>query len=298
MGYLHIPNLYRPEAQRILEFKRLYALEKIHGTSAHLGWRKGTLKVFPGGEGIERFQAIFDLLAIQELFRAKFGDVSEATIFGEAYGGKQQGMSATYGPNLRFVAFDVEIDGRWLMVEQAAGFTKEFGLEFVDYALIPATIEAIDAERDKPSAQAIRNGVVESKIREGVVLRPPFEVTLNNGERLIAKHKRVEFSERSSGYPGLLDPVKKAAMESGEKVAAEWVTAERLEHVIDHIKARRGDGRELSIEDTSAVVAEMVEDVRRESASEVIWDKGLQKPIGHKTVKLFKARLEASIPRS
>ena len=39
MGYLHVPNLYRPEAQAILEFKRLYALEKIHGTSAHIQWK-------------------------------------------------------------------------------------------------------------------------------------------------------------------------------------------------------------------------------------------------------------------
>jgi len=31
MGYAHIVNLYRPEAQTILLFKECYALEKIHG---------------------------------------------------------------------------------------------------------------------------------------------------------------------------------------------------------------------------------------------------------------------------
>ena len=38
MGYLHIENLYRPIAQSILLFREVYALEKIHGTSAHVGW--------------------------------------------------------------------------------------------------------------------------------------------------------------------------------------------------------------------------------------------------------------------
>ena len=41
MGYRHIENLYRPRAQTILLFRECYALEKIHGTSAHVAWRDG-----------------------------------------------------------------------------------------------------------------------------------------------------------------------------------------------------------------------------------------------------------------
>ena len=48
MGYLHIDNLYK--AQDILNFKTCYALEKIHGTSAHLKWDNGELTFFSGGE--------------------------------------------------------------------------------------------------------------------------------------------------------------------------------------------------------------------------------------------------------
>lgn len=36
MGYLHIENLYKN--QTVLMFKELYALEKLHGTSAHIAW--------------------------------------------------------------------------------------------------------------------------------------------------------------------------------------------------------------------------------------------------------------------
>ena len=304
MGYLSIPNLYREEAQRILEFKRLWATEKIHGTSASVDW-KGTgdkmlfdLTFFSGGCSYDLFVGLFDRDALRGTFSEKFG-MQPVTIYGEAYGGKLQGMSDTYGKFIKFVAFDVKVGDSWLAVPQAHAVAHSLGLDFVDYVEIPSTIEAIDAERDRPSVQAVKNGITEPKLREGVVLRPPFECTLNNGARLIAKHKRAEFAERSSGYPGLLDPAKKEALENAEAIVEEWVTAQRLEHVIDHIKARRGDGRDLGIEDTGAVIKEMCEDVQREAAGEVVpallGSKDLAKAIGHKTVKMFKMRLEAGL---
>lgn len=291
MGYLHVPNLYRPEAQQILEFKRLFACEKLHGTSTSLTWKNGKLTFFSGGENHARFMALFDVEKLTAHFVEKVG-FEEATVYGEAYGGKQQGMSATYGKDLRFTAFDVQIGGRWLAVLQAHAFVHSLDLEFVDYAEIPATLEAIDAERDKPSTQAARNGVGVDKIREGVVLRPPFEVTLNNGARLIAKHKRAEFAERATTP---IDPAKAGALAAVQAIVEEWVTPMRLEHVIDHIKGSWGDGREPSIEDTSSVIKDMVEDVLREGAGEVADSKDIRKAIGSRAVKLFKARLEASI---
>ena len=42
MGYLHIDNLYKN--QTVLAFRRCFALEKVHGTSAHIAWRDGKEK--------------------------------------------------------------------------------------------------------------------------------------------------------------------------------------------------------------------------------------------------------------
>lgn len=60
MGYMKIPNLYRPEAQAVLAFREVYALEKVHGTSAHLTWDGEKLTVFPGGEKLEKLLEFFD----------------------------------------------------------------------------------------------------------------------------------------------------------------------------------------------------------------------------------------------
>lgn len=188
MGYLHIDNLYK--AQEILSFRTCYALEKIHGTSAHVYWRKGAVGFFSGGESHARFSAIFDEAFLTRKFAERFTADDSVTVFGEAYGGKCQQMSKTYGLDLRFIAFDVQVGESWLSVPQAADCSAHLGLEFVDYAEVSTELAALDAERDKPSSQAKRNGIVDDKVREGVVLRPPFEVMLNNGRRVIAKHKR------------------------------------------------------------------------------------------------------------
>lgn len=288
MGYLHIENLYK--AQELLEFKRCYALEKIHGTSAHVAFRHGQLTFFSGGEKHATFAALFDAVALEATFRERFTDESDVTVYGEAYGGKCQHMSGTYGPTLRFVAFDVKIGDSFLAVPNAHGFVEHLGLEFVDYALVSTDLEALDAERDKPSTQAVRNGITEPKIREGVVLRPVHEWTDHRGNRVIVKHKRAEFAER--GRPKVdLDPSKRELLESADGIALEWVTPMRLEHVIDAVLSARDD-KEIGMRDTPLVIAAMLEDVTREAAGEIIDSQPARKAMSQRTVALFKERVQ------
>lgn len=53
MGYLHIENLYKN--QDIMMFKECYALEKIHGTGAHVKWKNAQVEYFSGGAQNEVF---------------------------------------------------------------------------------------------------------------------------------------------------------------------------------------------------------------------------------------------------
>jgi RNA ligase len=279
MGYLHIDNLYK--TQDILAFKECYALEKIHGTSAHIRWDGEFVHFFSGGEKHESFSSLFDHGELYRLFKEKVE--STCFIYGEAYGGKCQGMSKTYGASLKFIAFDVMIGGVWLSVQQAFEFVSAFGLEFVAFAKVLTDIKLLDAERDKPSTQAIRNGIEEPKLREGVVLRPPFEVTTNNGKRIIAKHKRPEFSERMS-IPEV-DPTKRQIMEDAEAIAFEWVTLMRLNHVIDKLVGEK----DMSL--TGEVIKAMVEDVLREAKGEIVDDKSVRKAIGARAAKIYKEHI-------
>lgn len=282
MGYMHIENLYRPEAQRILEFKRLYALEKIHGTSAHVAWDGHDLRFFAGGSDHKTFTALFDFDYLRAKFAEKFGE-NPAIVYGEAYGGKCQGMRKTYGDTLRFVAFDVLVGDSWLDVKSAEDVAQALGISFVFYEIVTTDIASLDAARDRPSEQAKRNGIVEPCITEGVVLRPLFEVKTNNGHRLIAKHKRAEFSERKT-IPSI-DPTKREMMEKADEIANEWVTEMRLTHVLDHL------GNPSEPQNTPDVIRAMIEDVSREASGEIVESKAAMRAIGAATAKMFKARI-------
>lgn len=290
MSYMHIENLYK--AREILEFKTCYALEKIHGTSAHVAYRDGVLRLSSGGESAERFAKLFDREKLSTAFAAKFTPLDPVTVYGEAYGGKQQGMSKTYGAELKFIAFEVKVGDVFLSVPKAFTLATDLGFEFVDYVCIETNMDAINEQRDRPSTQAARNGIMEPKLREGVVLRPPFEVVTNNGRRIIAKHKREEFSERGTPKFEDLDPTRRMILEKAEAIADEWVTPMRLSHVIDRLISERED-KDVSMKDTPVLIVLMNEDVTREASGEIVGSPEVRKHIGQKTVKLLKERLSA-----
>jgi len=281
MGYLHIDNLYKN--QDILLFKECYALEKIHGTSANIKWKDDKIIFFSGGSKYESFKKIFDISFLEKKFKELFEGI-DVTIFGESYGGKCQGMSETYGKEMKFIVFDVKIDENWLNVPNAEEVTKKLNLEFVDYVKIKTDLKLLDAERGKESTQAIRNGCGEGKLREGVVLRPLIEVMKNNGGRIIVKHKRAEFIETRTKRE--VNPGQLKILEEAKAIAEEWVTPMRLNHVLDKL------GNPTEIEKIGVVIKAMIEDVTREAKGEIKESKQSMQFIGKKTAELYKRRLK------
>ena len=314
MGYAHISNLYRPEAQTILLFKECYSLEKIHGTSSNLSFKADVspslstsqIKLFSGGANPVNFATLFDLNKLILIF-TEIGH-PKVTVYGEAYGGKEQGMSYLYGNKLKFIVFDVKIgdddEGYFLTVPEAEAIAIKLGLEFVHYKKIPATLEVIDAERDADSVQAVRNGIdltnlptlsdgtKRTALREGVVLRPLVEMSYR-GSRICAKHKSDKFKgggERKN-TPTVDDPAKLKLYSDAQEAAEEFVTEMRLNHVLD--KLPKG----LEMKDLPIVIKAMVEDIEREAKGEILENKETRKAISQKTVTMFKNRFVSAIPK-
>lgn len=293
-GYMHIDNAYKfPD---IMMFKEVYALEKIHGSSAHIRMRKEyneigqytktEVQYFAGGESHERFVSLFDEPKLIELFHA-LGH-NEITVNGEVYGGKCQGMKHVYGPSLKFVAFDVRVGETWLSVPNADDVAKKLGLEFVFYELIPATVDAMNAARDRPSEQAIRNGWPfepnTGRVSEGVVLRPVIELTRSDGKRIMCKHKADSF--RETAMPRQLSEAELKVLSEAKAVADEWVTPMRLEHVLQRVQAP-------DISHTGTVCKAMVEDVKREAGGEVVWSQQVEQAVKKATGSMFKKKILA-----
>ena len=285
MAYLHIPNLYKE--QDILLLKECFALEKIHGSSAHVAFNPdGLITFFAGGTKHEDFVKLFDENKLKENYTV-LNVPAKIVVFGEAYGGKMQGMSTTYGNQLRFVAFEVKIDENWLDVPNAEDVAVNLGFDFVFYKKIPTTIEALNAERDADSVQAIKNGMGAGHMREGIVLRPMIEMTRNNGNRIIAKYKRDDFSETKTKRSLTQDDIN--VLIEAEAIANEWVTPMRLQHVLDKMPA------DISIEQTREVINAMIEDIRREAEGEIELSKKATIAIGKATAQMYKKYLNERI---
>ena len=246
---MKIPNLY--SNRDILLFKECFATEKIHGSSAHLTWIDKKIEFFSGGAKYENFVKLFDVDVLTEKFLKS--EVENFIIYGEVYCGKMQGMRETYGDQLKFVVFDVRIGMSWLKVPDAEKFVKRFSLDFVHYVKIETDINVLDAWRDADSVQAIKNGMGQDKKREGIVLRPLIEVRTNNGQRIIAKHKRLEFSEVKT--PRKIDSEKLKVLEDARQISEEFVTENRLSNICSHLS------KDLSLEDIPLIIKLMVEDV-------------------------------------
>ena len=285
MAYLKIPNLYQPRAQNVLLFKEVYALEKIHGTSTHIAWKDNAIRFFSGGCDHKAFVALFD----EEKLISQFKEIDrdDVTIYGEGYGGKMQGMSETYGKELRFVAFDVKIEDKWLSVPSAVHFVSLFGLDFVSFVFCSTDLASLDAQRDGPSQQAIKCGIDEERMREGIVIRPPEEFTDNSDARVIAKHKRAEFSERKTN-PGV-DLSKREKIMEAREIADEFVTDMRLSHVLDEM------GNPLDMSACGDVIKAVMADIFEEDGEEIEDTRIVRKVMGTAIAKAYKTRLMGSL---
>ena len=196
----------------------------------------------------------------------------------------QQGMSATYGKTLKFIAFDIKINECWLNVPDAEQICDSLGIEFIHYEEVDTNIELLDKLANTNYIQAIRNGMGDNHLREGIVLRPLIEMRLNNGERVIAKHKNDTFKEREH-QPKLKSNQSLEVLKEANLIAEEWVTEMRLSHILDKFPT-------ATIENTGDVIKTMIEDVYREAQGEIIENKEVKTAIGKRTAKLFKQRLK------
>jgi hypothetical protein len=256
----------------------------VHNSSSHISWKNQQPAFFAGGEKEENFRKMFDIPVLIEKFKSLLLSYP-ITVYGECYGGRMQGMSKTYGTTLKFIAFEVKIGENWLCVPEAEKIAIQLGIEFVHYRIIPTTIEVIDAEILLDSIQAVRNGLGEGHKREGVVLRPMIELTKNNGARIIAKHKREDFQETKSKRPLDIDPERLKILDQADKIAEEWVTANRLEHILQQISG------EHDIRACGQIAKLMVEDVLREGVNEIVDSKEARKAISRKAIELFKDKI-------
>lgn len=124
---------------------------------------------------------------------------TETILFGEAFGGKIQGMSKLYGTSPRFALFDVIQYGYWQSRDVVFGKSVDLEVEMAPLLGVIGSVELLN-----PYARVLGDYASVSKLAstsqshrpEGVILHPRGCVLQNGyGERVIAKLKWVDFEK-------------------------------------------------------------------------------------------------------
>jgi hypothetical protein len=279
MGYADIKNLYQDKD--VLLFKEVWATEKIHGTTAWILYDQekypDTLQYHNGGGPREHFLPLFDEMKIYAYLKESFGN-KHIKLHGEYYGGKINKQRHRYG-EYGFILFEIRVGDVFLPFDKVQAIGAKLGLDVVDGVVVPATVEALDRERDLPSVLAMKRGIGDNIEREGIVIHPLIELTKNNSERIIAKHKGASFMETAT--PREISPDKLQVLQDAEAIAFEWATPMRLEHVIDAFP-------DADVKDTGNIIRAMQDDIIKESTGEIEWSQEAKRAIGKRTQQLFK----------
>lgn len=177
----------RPEFEW-LKNNKWVATEKVDGTNVRIIW-DGHLVEARGKTDNAQMPGPL-LKAVDELFLPeKFSSVFDGpvTLYGEGYGGKIQKAGATYGPEQRFVLFDIWIDGLWLPRSAVEGIADNLGLP-----LVPVVFEGtLDQMVEQTKLGWVSQwGDFQA---EGIVVRPEVELLDRRGHRIITKIKGKDF---------------------------------------------------------------------------------------------------------
>lgn len=136
----------------------------------------------------------FDKQKLIDIFCQK-GDSKEITIFGEGYG-KGIMSGGSYGPDMKLILFDINIDGWWMKRSFIEEVAKEFDLDVVPYLGQMTLEQAVDKAKVGFKSEV---AIDPNYIAEGIVLRTPDGLLRRNGERLITKIKHCDFAKPCNG---------------------------------------------------------------------------------------------------
>jgi hypothetical protein len=112
---------------------------------------------------------------------------SGVVLYGEGYGGKIQKAGSTYGPEQKFVMFDILVNNVWL----AQNNVNQIG-EVLDVPTVPLILFA-PIQNAMDMVEEGFNSTWGDFIAEGLVGRPATEIRTNRGARVITKIKHVDF---------------------------------------------------------------------------------------------------------
>jgi hypothetical protein len=179
----------RPEYEYLANNAWLFT-EKVDGTNIRIMW-DGESVTFGGKTDNAQLPGQLVINMQKQFLPEKFemaGLPVGTCLYGEGYGGKIQKAGATYGPEQRFVLFDVMVGDFWLEREDIEDVGNKVGADVVPQVGMGTLYDMV----------TLVSGGIGSQWgdfkAEGLVARPTTELVNRYGERVITKLKTKDFA--------------------------------------------------------------------------------------------------------
>lgn len=207
-----IEGTFRSKAVEWLRDLKWEAYEKADGTNASVHWNGYDLSFHDRAdraqlpeEVLEMLRAKFDDGRTEQVFEQLFpvrrfigvdgsqiasDVVTEATIYGEAIGPKIQKVGKLYGPETRFLVFDIKVNGTYL--DHDSDFYRRI-VEALCLEEVPRLADMTIDEAKSFVKSKPRSHICVNAPMEGVVLQPKARLYEADGRRVIVKIKVKDY---------------------------------------------------------------------------------------------------------
>lgn len=187
---------FRDETVKYLSNCRWYGTEKIDGTNIGVVW-DGHKVTFQGRTQksvipktlFAKLDALFGGNINEQLFEQMFNE-NKVILFGEGYGKDIQKVGKQYIPDgVDFILFDVYFPDKhlWLKRDAIENISKAFGIDVVPIVFRGTVEEAVKYVKQHTKSE------FGSAYKEGIVIKPDYDIFDRLGNRIIAKVKYRDF---------------------------------------------------------------------------------------------------------
>lgn len=183
-----IPNQFSLSVFKDFYFSNfpLYAQEKINGTNSRICFDIPNKKSYVYGKSNNSMFSPSELrfldgivLEMEEYIYKTFATAKTVIVFGELYGWNIQGNSYGFNEGVYdFHPFDIMVNGIYLEVDDLVEHLNGMGVTYPGFNVLTL-----------PESFIYLSEKSETRYIEGVVLRPKYNLYLQNGDRVVMKVK-------------------------------------------------------------------------------------------------------------
>ena len=144
-----------------IKFERFASYPSWHGSCLRFKGRTDNAQI------PDHLQKYLSKIFTEEKFKQTFPTSNNIILFGEGYGKKIQSDKYKLGSKVKFILFDVWIDGWWLEFDNVKNIAEEFRIDYVPEIGVMTYVKALEQLKAMPKSKLNKDVIIEGYMARG-----------------------------------------------------------------------------------------------------------------------------------